>query len=326
MRKLIIYFFTIVSLLSCTSGNTEHIDSKTLYKPELTGAWWQVAGNPDLGELTSAKQQPVDFGIWQARDGTWQIWSCIRGTKEAGHTRLFHRWEGDSLTTENWKAMGISMRADTVHAEAAGGLQAPYVIKKDEKYLMFYGDWDHICQAESEDGKKFNRALVDGSPVLFGNLAETNTRDPLVINIRGQWYCYYSAHPDNDGAIYLRKSDDLRHWGESKIVSHGGSPGTGQLWLAECPHVVPFEGKYYLFRTYSYGKYENGVQVEEPKTNIYCSDDPENFGIDTDSLLVARLPVAAHEIFQYDGEWYIAALMPDLQGIRISRMRWVPGE
>ena len=51
-------------------------------KPVSTGRWWPVAGDPDLGPLTSPKQQPVDFAIWQAADGTWQLWSCIRGTQE----------------------------------------------------------------------------------------------------------------------------------------------------------------------------------------------------------------------------------------------------
>ncbi len=49
--------------------------------PVIEGDFWQIAGNPDLGGLTGERQQPVDFGIWQARDGTWQLWSCIRGTK-----------------------------------------------------------------------------------------------------------------------------------------------------------------------------------------------------------------------------------------------------
>ena len=49
--------------------------------PEIEGDFWQVAGDPDLGKYTTAKQQPVDFGIWQAADGTWQLWSCIRATQ-----------------------------------------------------------------------------------------------------------------------------------------------------------------------------------------------------------------------------------------------------
>src|SRR5262245_25761939 len=81
-------------------------------KPRIIGEWWQVAGDPDLGELTSPKQQPVEFGVWQAADGTWQLWSCVRNTKERGHTRLFYRWEGKQLTDPNWKPLGIARRAD----------------------------------------------------------------------------------------------------------------------------------------------------------------------------------------------------------------------
>jgi hypothetical protein len=317
----ILIFLAVMAGCNEKQGNQN--DGQVRYRPELSGNWWQVAGNPDLGELTSPNQQPVDFGIWQAADGTWQIWSCIRSTQEAGHSRLFHCWEGDSITQEFWKPKGIAMRADTMYGEGPGGLQAPFVIRNENRYQMFYGDWNRICLAESSDGKTFTRALVSNSPALFGDPAETNTRDPMLIHVSGQWHCYYVAHPGDDGAIYLRKSGDLRNWSESVIVSHGGSPGTGRLWMAECPHVVPFEGNYYLFRTYSYGRYENGVETEEPKTNIYCSSDPENFGVGTDSLLVARFAVAAPEIVHFRNEWYIAALMPDLQGIRISRFKWI---
>ncbi|MBR9999652.1 MAG: hypothetical protein KFF73_11810 [Cyclobacteriaceae bacterium] len=309
----------VALFLCCNPDNNgrKQEEKDVIYVPEIRGEWWQIAGNPDLGELTAEEQEPVDFGIWQAADGTWQLWSCIRKTGEQGHTRLFHRWEGDSLTQTFWEPKGIAMRGDTAFGEARGGLQAPYVIQRDGKYLMFYGDWNRICLAESSDGKNFERVLVDGSPALFGDPAETNTRDPMVIRTNDQWYCYYTAHPDNEGAIYVRTSDDLLNWSESTIVSYGGSPGKGELWFAECPHVIPFQGKYYLFRTYSY---------KDPRTNIYSSDSPENFGIDTDSLLVAKLPVAAPEIFMSNGKWYIAALMPDIQGIRIAELKWTETE
>ena len=39
--------------------------------PQIDGAWWKVAGDPDLGKLTSERQQPVDFTVWPARDGSW---------------------------------------------------------------------------------------------------------------------------------------------------------------------------------------------------------------------------------------------------------------
>ncbi len=321
IRILNIIFIWI--FFSCGKQSNDSInESSHCYVPAIDGTWWQVTGNPDLGELSSKEQQPVDFGIWEAADGKWQIWSCIRKTKEAGHTRLFFRWEGESLTQTNWKPMGIALRGDTTYGEAIGGLQAPYVISVKNNYLMFYGDWNRINLARSLDGKIFERDLRKGSAALFGDLNETNTRDPMVINVKDQWYCYYTAHPNNDGAIYMRTSNNLYNWGDSKIVSYGGSPGTGKLWLAECPHVVTFNGKFYLFRTFSYGQYENGKQITEPKTNVYCSTDPEYFGMNTDSLLVGQLPVAAPEIIYYQEQWYIVALMADLQGIRVAKLKW----
>ena len=73
------------------------------------------------------KQQVVDFGIWQAADGSWQLWSCIRGTKERGNTRLFHRWEGAQLTHSAWSPKGIALQADpalgeTPNVDTMGGL------------------------------------------------------------------------------------------------------------------------------------------------------------------------------------------------------------
>ncbi len=277
--------------------------------------WWKVSGNPNLGDLQSEDQQPVDFGIWQAQDGNWQIWSCIRKTKEVGKTRLFYGWESQDLHAEDWTPTGIKMRADSTLGENPGGMQAPYVMKKYEKFLMFYGDWNRICLAESQDGKTFTRKLTNNDPSLFGDPEETNTRDAMVIQTDDYWICYYVAHPNNDGAIYARTSEDLVKWSDSRIVSYGGHVGKGKLWLAECPFVIKLGDLYFLFRTEMYGK--------KNKTNIYRSRDPLNFGIDDDQYFVGSIPVAAPEIFQYQNVWYIACLMPTLDGIRIGRLHWI---
>jgi hypothetical protein len=313
-------FLLLILSASCSKNRT----NTSSMIPEIDGEWWQVAGNPDLGELSAPEQQPVDFGIWQAADGSWQLWSCIRKTKESGATRLFHRWEGKSIHDRDWTPAGIAMRADTSLGETAGGLQAPYVIKDQGKYYMFYGDWNNICLAISDDGKVFNRVLSNGSPKLFGDLHETNTRDPMIIKTNGLWYCYYTAHPGNDGAIYVRTSTDFYSWSDSEMVCYGGSPGKGELWFAECPHVIqPDKGPYFLFRTYSYGNYRSGKLISPPKTNIYRSANPKDFGIDNDNYLVQSLPVAAPEIVKLGDQWYIAALKDDLQGIRIARLKWI---
>jgi hypothetical protein len=305
---------TILVLASCQGGNQVLI-------PTIDGEWWQVAGDPDLGDYTSPEQQPVDFGVWQAADGTWQLWSCIRHTKCGGNTRLFYRWEGTSLTDPDWKPMGVAMEADTTFGETKGGLQAPYVIKLDDTYYMFYGDWGNICLASSKDGKNFTRVLNnEGTPALFSG-PYGNTRDPMVIANDDLLYCYYMGHTrdsEPNSAIFCRSSADLHHWSSPVMVSGGGSPADMDNWYggdAECPFVVKKDGLFYLFRNQRYG--ENNLNTQ------YCSPDLMNFGVDDDSCLIGTLPVAAPEIIYARGEYYMAALLPSLKGIRVARLKWV---
>jgi hypothetical protein len=35
--------------------------------PRIVEPWWPIAGNPDLGSLTGAQQQQVDFALWAWR-------------------------------------------------------------------------------------------------------------------------------------------------------------------------------------------------------------------------------------------------------------------
>jgi hypothetical protein len=324
-----------IGLLLCWS--ISHAAEKVLV-PKIDGDWWQVAGNPDVGKYTTDQQQPVDFAVWQAADGTWQLWSCIRGTAYPGNTRFFYRWEGAALTDKNWKPMGIAMTSEPSLGETEGGLQAPYVIRYKSDYFMFYGTWTHIALAKSGDGKSFQRQLTtDGKVGMFfeGDL-NAGTRDPMVLPIGNLFYLYYTAQQagadvlleDNRrlldgydvhrlGTDYVRTSTDLIHWGPSKKVAFGGAAGTN-TGSAECPFVYfhKSSGYYYLFRTQRYG--------EEAQTSIYRSKDPTNFGIDDDRYLIGTLPVAAPEIIESGGQAYIAALLPTLNGIRIAKLKWVP--
>lgn len=310
--------------------------------PKLIGEPWAIAGDPDLGKLTDPKQQPVDFGIWQAQDGTWQLWSCVRHTKCGGKTRLFHRWEGKRLTDPDWKPMGIVMQADPKFGETPGGLQAPYVLRLQyplraasdpprDMYGLIYGDWVNICFAGSRDGKVFERITcnpyfpytADGvrRPVGHGGMfdegPEANARDPMLLRIGQTWHCYYTAHPSRVGAVYCRTSSDLVNWSSSKIVARGGRAGSN-AYSSECPFVLLVDGWYYLFRTQRYGK--------EAKTSVYCSKNPMDFGVDSDEFFVAEMPVAAPELIHHDGKWYLACLLPSLKGIQIYRLEWKSDE
>lgn len=307
--------------------NDHGISEARALRPVIEGDWWPIAGNPDLGYLTGEKQQPVDFGVWKAKDGSWQAWSCVRGTKEPGKSRLFYGWEGKTITARNWTPMGIKMRSDPLVGEIPGGMQAPHVIREDDTWQMFYGDWNAICRATSSDGKLFERIVQwnqETVTALFTEGAGTNTRDAMVIKEGDTYYCYYTAglgfrdegaHKET-GAVYCRTSKDLKNWSASKVVSKGGRAGSG--WGDhECPFVAKIDGYFYLFRTQRYGK--------ENISSVYRSTDPMNFGIGNDEgYFVTTLPVAAPELVFENGEWYIVALNPALDGLRVARLSWKP--
>lgn len=317
------YFINRSTVLLIITILTAQCVQKTALKPTIDGEWWQVAGNPDLGELTTEKQEPVDFGIWQAADGSWQLWSCIRKTNAPGNTRLFYRWQGSDLKNKNWQPMGIAMTSDTTLGEALNGLQAPHVIQVADTFCMFYGDWNRICLATSEDGINFERLVRNGSPALFGDPQEKMTRDPMVIKHQDLWYCYYTANPNDEGAIYVRTSNDLLNWSESEKVAFGGQAGT-KFWHAECPQVIPdLKGFHYLFRTQSYGRGIVDSLQNNHKTSVYRSQNLFDFGINDDQYFIGAMKIAAPEIFKYEGGWYVAALMPNLQGIRIAKLKWI---
>ncbi len=293
-------------------------------KPHITGDWRLIAGNPDLGTYSSERQQPVDFAVWKAADGTWQLWSCIRHTACGGKTRLFYRWEGQHLEQEHWEPKGIAMEADPSVGETEGGLQAPHVIKEGATYYMFYGDWNRICLAESSDGKVFSRVLgKTGQPDLFSG-PYGNSRDAMVLKTGSVFHCYYTGHHKNrspQAAVFCRTSDDMFEWSEPVVVCAGGAAAQETNWFGgdcECPFVVEKEGLFYLFRNQLYG--------EDNLNTQYCSSDPLSFGVDDDRCSVGTLPVAAPEIVRYAGQDYIFALTPSLTGIRMARLDWTQTE
>ena len=285
--------------------------------PTVEGPWRRIATNPDLGDMTGVTQQPVDFHIWKTADGAWQLWSCIRHTRCGGHTRVFYRWESGDLHESHWRPMGIAMRAAPSLGEEPGGLQSPYVVHDDGRYHMFYGDWNRICLAQSEDGKTFHRVPGrDGQPGLFSGPL-THTRDPCVVGIGGLWHCYYAVHDQAEtyGAAFCRTSADLRTFSQPVKVAAGGQAGGGPC-SAECPHVILREelGLYILLQTQCY--------VREAQTTVYASPNPQDFGINDDRYRLGTLPVAAPEVIAAGDELYLAALTPDLDGIRMAKLAW----
>ncbi len=282
--------------------------------PEITGDWWTIATTPDLGAYRSVAAQPMDFGIWRAADDSWQLGACIRGTGCGGHGRLLYRWSSESLRSAQWRPKGILFEADPGCGETPGGLQAPFVMRDEDRFVMVYGDWVNICMAISEDGERFSRRLDDnGISALFNEGLNANTRDPMLLKHKGVYYVYYTGVVNDEGAIYCRRSNDLLRWEESTIVCRGGSGGCGPM-DAECAFVCSHQryDAFSLFRWHSDGL-----------TSVYWSNDPLDFGVDTDAKRIAVLPVEAARVIAEGGNHFISSLHDDYTGIRLAKVRWV---
>ena len=344
MKRIFGYLVFVLAIGAIGHGGQV---SQEVSTPQIEGPWWQVGGNPMDHKYATERQEPVDFAVWQAADGTWQLWSCIRNTTaggppprlasgdagagKEGKTRFFYGWEGKNLTEADWKPKGIVMEADPSLGETPGGLQAPHVIKVGDTYHLFYGDWVNICHAMSKDGKSFTRIVADnGKTGMFTEGTGNNTRDVMLLPEAGKWFAYYTAYPNRQGMVFVRTTEDFNTWSPSTVVSFGGQAGTGAT-QSECPHVVKLgPHQFYLFKTQTYGgqKGSNIRQRGVPQTSVYYSSDPMMFGINQDErYFVCTLPVAAPEIIRHEGQYYVAALNEGaLDGIRIARLTWSKGK
>jgi len=332
MRKYSLFLIVTLGLLAFSACN--EMPAEEILFPQIDGEWWQVAGNPMDHKYTTPRQEPVDFAVWQAADGTWQIWSCMRKTTaggDEGRTRFFYRWEGRNITDTDWMPMGVAMDADPVFGETPGGLQAPHVIKVDDIYHMFYGDWVNICHATSTDGKNFTRIIQEsGKAGMFSEGVEAHTRDVMLLNHENLWYAYYTGRVESKGRVWVRTTTDFVSWSDSEIVSFGGQSGTGN-GSSECPYVIKLgEDQFYLFKTQTYGRYDREKDDIRnrgiPQTSVYFSRDPKKFGIDQDEeYFLGHIPVAAPEIVLHENQYYIFALNTHrLYGLRAAKLKWVP--
>ncbi len=264
---------------------------------------------PDLKEFNGEKpenQHIVDHGIIQAKNGKWQLWACLRGVKVG---RLLYGWEGDSLETENWRHAGVKMRADAeagelVKSDGIEAIGAPFFIKNAGRYFCYYHS-NGIRVAASDDGVHYERLTPNTTSIPGG-------RDVMILKHDELFYSYATESTvDGESFVESSVSSDLVNWSESTIVSKGGKGGSGAI-DAESPFVVFVDGYFYLFRTSSITF----------KTVVYRSEDPQAFGIDDDSKLIAELDLKILELFEHENQWYTTHISEDFQSVLLSKVEW----
>lgn len=332
------------------------MEAKRKLQPVLDEkGFWLIGPNPNLAELNTDNQECVDHHVFQSEDGKWHLWSCIRGTKVG---RVLYHWEADHLWEECWQQTGEWMRALKEYGESIDDwngeewIQSPFVVKEDGLYYMFFGGHGtgindegqpqsghngkrvpptldtamQMCLQTSKDGRNWERYQnEDGYSRLF--ISPGEVRDPCLLKDGDVWRMYYAGYYGggvaNHGTpgIFMRTSTDLIHWSDWKLVHTDRSAqfGGGD-WDQECPHVVKRGGYYYMFRTEDY---------YIPRTHVFRSEDPEDFGIgDASDKYVGLIRVAAPEIIvdPETGDEYITSNHNLKGGTMITRLRWVDAE
>jgi len=320
-------------------------------RPIVDGEWWLIGPEPDLRPLGLQPEsdpkgiqpnQPNDHCIFQAEDGMWHLWACVRGTKVG---RILCHWEAENLTDSPWRFTGESIRADKKVGESLVEwrgqefIQSPFVVKDKGIYYMFYGGYDtgleangnrldagldynraekQICLMTSPDGRNWTRHKNENghSRVFVGPGA---TRDECIVKFGDMWYAYYAGHHNQDrdaAGIYVRTSKDLIGWSNWQIAHYDPQCKRGaRKWQAESPVVVERGGYYYMFRTHG---------PAQSSTWVFRSTDPLNFGLETSELVTVLDEVIAPEIIVDDkGREYISKISEaGVYGIRIARLRW----
>ena len=269
--------------------------------PEVDSPWWQIARNPDLGELTGIltkkeaeeqrgrRQEPVDFAIWQATDGTWQLVSCIRSTSYPGSTRLFYRWEGKRLTDPMWEPKGIFATSDLKVGHVEGRMQAPHCFRYGGKYYFFYNSTGAHCMI-SDDGKNFTHHKNIAGDYQFFKMG----RDVMLFHDQDKWYAYYCGK-----RMEARTVPSLEGPWSKEAIDIGISSNP------ESPFVVRYGEGYYLWS----------------QKWVFYSKDPLDFSVPilTD-MQETWAKGYAPEILLHEGQYYFTGYA---RGIWVGKMKWV---
>lgn len=283
-------------------------------RPKLDGPWIKLAGRPDLERWATPKVEPVDFTVFRADDGRWQLIACIRHTSQPGKGRLLYRWSSPELVAPGWRADGIFLESSEALDHEEGLLQAPFHVTDGGVHHLFYNSRGaHLLT--SRDGLIFT---PHGDRAVF-----PMGRDVCILDDRarsGHWIAYYTSPEPGinpatrDHTMRARTATRLTGpWSETAHeIPPRMPPARGYTFVyAESPLVVYRSGYYYRFeQMYVFRSRDPLVWPEEP---IVC--------------LLPKMPIRllAPEIVHHEGRDYLLAyqwLNDDERGVFLAPLAW----
>lgn len=295
----------VVGLASCATRTVRQpgppVALATPAVPRLVGEWVRLVDTPDLGVWSDPGAEPVDFTIWSARDGRWQLVACVRKTKFPGGGRLFYRWEAARVAGP-YEPRGIFVTTDDLADHKPGHIQAPHVVRMDDRFIMLYNSDGQARALQSVDGKSFTPAAP---PPFGGGGLFSVGRDVMLFDNRQQdqkLYAYYTAidaslHPDRQHhTVAVRTATAvLGPWSAAEDVGvlTANTPGSPYNFInAESPFVIFHAGFYYRWE----------------QMDVYASRHPTRWSGPPIARLTGEDPRAfyAPEIVEDQGHLYVA--------------------
>lgn len=289
-------------------------DGTTSLTPRIDGPWIQLVGRPPLEKWASPDAEPVDFTIFQADNGRWQLIACVRKTAHPGSGRLLYRWSSPELTRTDWKPEGIFLSSMPEWNHAEGVLQAPFHVKNNGQHYLFYNSRGaHLLR--SSNGIDFEPV---GTTAVF-----PMGRDVCLLDDRdasGKWIAYYTSPEKGinpatkDHTIRARTATYLEGpWSDTAIeVPPITSPPTGYKFVyAESPLVIKRGGSYFRFEQLFVFRSNDPLKWQGPPAAVLAPKDA-----------IKRL---APEIVSDHGRDFLVAYQwrgKDPRGIYLAPLAW----
>ena len=181
--------------------------------------------------------------------------------------------------------------------------QAPFVIRKEGLYYMFYGP-SPIRLAVSKYPLNW-----DLKGILFSE--EKGARDPSLIFSNNKYHMIYCT----ERKVAMRTSIDLYNWSEPTVIYESSD------FDPESPSIVIKDKSFYLFVCSWDGIWDKkDIQgAYQYKTYVYCSKKINDF---QNREPITTLNAHAPEIFQHEDQWFISSVEWPNRGISIDRLSW----